>query len=134
MNSADRQQDWWFREMWKMIWCLWYFDSLDGWPFCILLRGVLRILRFSSMLLEILVIYVISLRECLLPWINPKALLHHLGVHLMVYMMYSGSYQKIEVLTVVVVGWLEILVVSWNLVIVPSLSVTCYSSKAFFWC
>jgi len=58
------------------------------------------------MLLEILVIYVISLRECLLPWINPKALLHHLGVYLMVYMMYSGSYQKIEVLliTVVVVG------------------------------
>ena len=58
------------------------------------------------MLLEILVICIISLRECLLLWINPKALLHLLDIHLTVHMVYSGGYQKIEALfiTVMVVG------------------------------
>jgi len=129
MDSADRWWSWWFWVMWKMIWPWWYSDSLDGRPFCTLLRDVLHFLRFSRVLLEILIICVISLRKCLLPWINPKALLLHLGVHSTVPMMYSGSYQKIEalfIMVVVVVGWLEFLIVSWNLVIVPSLSVTYY--------
>jgi len=126
MDSADRQRDWWFRVIWKMIWHLWHSDSLDRRPFCTLLRGVLDFLRFARVLLGILVICVISLRECLPPWINPGALLHRLGIHSAVCMMYSGGYQKIEALfiTVVVVGWLKILVVSRNLVIVPSLSVS----------
>ena len=68
--------------MWKMIWYLWHSKSLDGRPFYTLLRGKLRFLRFARVLLRILVICVISLRECLPPWINLKALLHHLDVHL----------------------------------------------------
>jgi hypothetical protein len=50
-----------------------------------------------------LVIWVISLSECLPPWINPKALLRRLGVHSTVLMMYSSDYQIIGALFIMVV-------------------------------
>jgi len=78
-------------------------DSLDGRLNHALLRGLLRCLSFWRVLLEMLVMWLISSKECQPPWTSPKALLQHLGVHLSVFMIGMINYERIGALFKVVV-------------------------------
>jgi hypothetical protein len=51
-----------------------------------------------------LVMLLISDKECRAPWINPKALLLRLGVHSSVFMIQLTSYQEIEAIFTLVVA------------------------------
>ena len=122
--------------MWKTIWRLWRSESLLGRPDRGLFRGVLRFLRSPRVCLGMLVILVISLRECLSPWINPKALLRFFGVHCTMERTYLNCYQGIEApfIMVVAVTWVRILVVGRKFEIVRELSVTACRSVYYHFC
>jgi hypothetical protein len=120
--------------MWKTIWCLSWMDSLEGWPDHTLLRGMLRFLRSPSVPLGMLVIWLISDKECRQHWMSPKALLLRLGVQWGVFMIRLIHYRGIEALfmLVVVVAGFVMLVVSREFVIVRELSAdhcSCYHCK-----
>jgi len=125
IDGTDKWWLAWFLVIWKTMWHLWRSDGLPGWPDRGLLRGVLRFLRLPRVPLGMLVIWVISLRECLAPWNNLKALLLRLGVHSTMRMMYLNRYWRIGVPFIIVVKWwLKLLVVDRNLKTVPGLSLT----------
>src|SRR5271168_1776701 len=98
MVMTDKRRDSWFLVMWKTIWRLWRGDSLDGRPDCTLLRGLLRCLSFWRVLLGMLLMLLISSKECRPPWTSPKALLRRLGVHSSVFMIGLTNHEIIGAL------------------------------------